>query len=274
MTRGDAHVARVECVLLARADGCGLCPPCSHSHRKVFPFEQHVYTRRDLDVHAASGSPELGLPPHPSCPFCRGLAPFYSTEDLVKHKQHTHSQCALCAVDGGEDPYHRNHDAYKAHAARAHFPCFAPGCDGAIVFRTSLELQVCVFVGVCYGEDGEGVFFVPVSGNFCVDCTVPPDILCDAVEALLNPHSSLELPSLPLAFLPLTRRATRRRSTWTRPACPDQSATAACRSCLISEWQAAGQAAEGRGGAGEAPGAAHARDPSPPSRLSSGTPWG
>jgi hypothetical protein len=108
----------------------------------VFPHEQLVLTKRELDAHIAVGAPLFGLAPHPSCPYCRSLPPFFSQEELLKHKHEKHNACLLCLSDGVTDPFFRNHEGYKAHAIKEHFPCLAAGCDGAIVFRTSLELQV------------------------------------------------------------------------------------------------------------------------------------
>jgi hypothetical protein len=115
---------------------------CNGRHRKVFPHEQLVLTRKELEVHTAHGTPSCGLPPHPSCPYCRSLPPFYSQDELLKHKHDKHLPCLLCLADGVADPFFRNHEAYKHHAVKEHFPCLCAGCDGAIVFRTSLELQV------------------------------------------------------------------------------------------------------------------------------------
>ena len=108
----------------------------------MFSYEQALFTKRDLDSHIARGTPELGLPAHPRCPFCSGMAPFYTNDELLKHKHDKHLPCSLCVADGTVDAFFRNHDAYKAHAIKAHHPCLQPGCDGVIVFRSPIELHV------------------------------------------------------------------------------------------------------------------------------------
>ncbi|CAI7879206.1 unnamed protein product [Closterium sp. NIES-53] len=89
---------------LQQSHRLGMCDLCLEG-RKVFVCEQRLYTRRQLERHAATGDAEPdreaeasevwgGFRGHPRCEFC--VKRFYGENELYQHMSVEHYTCHIC----------------------------------------------------------------------------------------------------------------------------------------------------------------------------------
>jgi hypothetical protein len=111
-------------------------------YRKVFLHEQKLYPRSELSKHRLEGDPELKLPPHSYCEYCKTW--LFSDDELFLHCYQTHETCFICESDGIKYQYFKDYAHLEKHFEEAHFPCKEKSClqERFVVFKTEFELKV------------------------------------------------------------------------------------------------------------------------------------
>ncbi|GBG25845.1 E3 ubiquitin-protein ligase ZNF598 [Hondaea fermentalgiana] len=117
-----------------------LCKLCWES-RGVFPMEQKLYTKPELDRHCAEGEPDTAFRGHPMCRFCKSR--WYNKDGLYAHLKEKHESCHICQREGKPYEYYRNYDNLYKHFVKDHFVCTEPECIEAKfnVYASELELR-------------------------------------------------------------------------------------------------------------------------------------
>jgi len=118
-----------------------LCNICINK-KKVFPFEQKLYTQNELNMHNEKGDPDdKSFKGHPQCGFC--VQRFYDDDDLYDHCKKNHEECQCCKQLGKPNQYFVNYRTLAEHFDREHFVCPHPECleKKFIVFASEFELK-------------------------------------------------------------------------------------------------------------------------------------
>lgn len=116
-------------------------------HKKVFPYEQSLYTLPQLTKHHHEGDKdfnkedETGFSGHPECAFCKTR--FYGDDELFIHCRDMHEQCFLCVRNGNRHEYYANYESLEAHFKTDHCMCLYPQCleKKFVVFDSPIDLK-------------------------------------------------------------------------------------------------------------------------------------
>lgn len=117
-----------------------LCDICTR-HKKAFPLELDLFTRRSLLNHQRNGD-NKGFTGHPECEFCH--VRYYSGDELFMHCREKHEKCFLCERQNPQNvQYYRDYDALEKHFREKHYACNVRMCldQKFVVFGTEVELQ-------------------------------------------------------------------------------------------------------------------------------------
>ncbi|KAG2202501.1 hypothetical protein INT47_013117 [Mucor saturninus] len=123
-----------------------LCDLCSR-HKKVFPYEQSLYTSPQLTKHHREGdkdfnkNDETGFTGHPECAFCKSR--FFGDDELFVHCRDMHEQCFVCVRNGKRQEYYANYESLEEHFKSDHYMCLYPQCleKKFVVFESSIDLK-------------------------------------------------------------------------------------------------------------------------------------
>lgn len=135
---------------LLEEHGRKFCPTCLVG-RKVFLFEQFLYSPEDLDRHhrEGDGPGELGrslppTPPHANCRFCKKS--LYSQDELLDHMHKRHHLCSLCERQGRRGEYYLDFAYLSLHYEEQHHVCTHDDCRRGsyrlVAFASEDELQI------------------------------------------------------------------------------------------------------------------------------------
>jgi len=107
---------------------CDICM----EFRKVFLYEQNLYTKKKLAIHYAD---------HPLCNFCK--CPYFSSDELYDHLHKFHETCFLCDKDGIQFQYFQDYKWLEKHFKSQHYLCPDAYCREKrfVVYRTAIDLQ-------------------------------------------------------------------------------------------------------------------------------------
>lgn len=119
---------------------------CSR-HKKVFPYEQSLYTSAQLTKHHREGDKdfnkedETGFTGHPECAFCKTR--FFGDDELFVHCRDMHEQCFLCVRNGSRHEYYANYESLENHFKSDHAMCLYPQCleKKFVVFDSDIDLK-------------------------------------------------------------------------------------------------------------------------------------
>lgn len=124
------------------------CSTCL-SKRKVFCYEQRLYSTDELALHWKNGDPavnnEGALPVHIKCNLCNHYC--YDREDYCRHMQLSHQCCQLCKRRGRE-VWLRDVNKLIEHFRNDHLVCDNPECLSnplENVFENEIDLQGHIF---------------------------------------------------------------------------------------------------------------------------------
>eukprot|EP00850_Spirogloea_muscicola_P009056 SM000050S16981 [mRNA] locus=s50:216870:219941:+ [translate_table: standard] len=117
---------------------------------QVFVSEQKLYTRAQLDRHAAGGNSVAdgpaeergGFAGHPLCSFCGRR--FYGDNELYHHMNQEHFNCFLCQrAQPANSVYYKNYADLEVHFRHDHFLCESPDCleKKFVAFPSESELK-------------------------------------------------------------------------------------------------------------------------------------
>eukprot|EP01121_Diplochlamys_sp_Union-15-3_P000412 TRINITY_DN10385_c0_g1_i1.p1 TRINITY_DN10385_c0_g1~~TRINITY_DN10385_c0_g1_i1.p1 ORF type:complete len:644 (-),score=90.24 TRINITY_DN10385_c0_g1_i1:93-1952(-) len=114
------------------------CSLCLHN-RKVFLFEQKLYTAKELRDHLAISENSASV--HPQCKYCE--TQFFDEEELYYHFNMAHITCYLCEAENIQFQYFNNYDHLESHFNDSHFLCKHPVCleKKFVVFKSELDLK-------------------------------------------------------------------------------------------------------------------------------------
>lgn len=119
---------------------------CSR-HKKVFPYEQSLYTSPQLTKHHREGdkdfnkNDETGFTGHPECAFCKSR--FFGDDELFVHCRDSHEQCFICVRNGNRQEYYANYGSLEEHFRSDHSMCLYPTCleKKFVVFDSPIDLK-------------------------------------------------------------------------------------------------------------------------------------
>ncbi|CAI0425017.1 unnamed protein product [Linum tenue] len=126
-----------------------MCSLCLEG-RKVFIYEQKLYSRSQLNQHSSTGDSEVdgsesergGFMGHPQCEFCKSS--FYGDNELYSHMSRDHYTCHICERQHpGQYEYYRNYDDLEMHFRGDHFLCEDESCLAKkfVVFQSDSEMK-------------------------------------------------------------------------------------------------------------------------------------
>lgn len=118
---------------------CDLCI----THLQAFPFEQLIYTQKQLRIHEQDGDKARGFAGHPKCQFCGKR--YYTNDELMAHCIRQHEKCFICERDNPTQApkFFKDYEALEEHFNQEHYACQVKSCVDKkfIVFRHKEELQ-------------------------------------------------------------------------------------------------------------------------------------
>lgn len=118
---------------------CDLCI----AHLQAFPFEQLIYTQKQLRIHEQDGDKARGFAGHPKCQFCGKR--YYTNDELMAHCIRQHEKCFICERDNPTQApkFFKDYEALEEHFSQQHYACQVKSCVDKkfIVFRHKEELQ-------------------------------------------------------------------------------------------------------------------------------------
>lgn len=116
------------------------CEICIEN-RKVFPFEQVLYSKNEIKKHMLKGDPKLHIKPHPICEYCQKR--FYSDEEILLHCEESYMKCFLCEAENILYHYFKTYQNLENHFKNKHFLCNEKECleKKFVVFKSELDLK-------------------------------------------------------------------------------------------------------------------------------------